>query len=152
MATEIRLNAFEMNCVLTSPRTVAPPARPVTRLSAAGWVDRTRENVGAGAFRGLFFADVLGVYDVFGGESGGGLASRHADAGQRSTASRPSDGGGHKAPRLWDNRHLSYEPPFPFARRMSTLDHLTDGRIGWNVVTGYSIVRRKGQGKRAATA
>ncbi len=33
--------------------------------------------------------------------------------------------------------NLSYEPPFTFARRMSTLDHLTEGRIGWNVVTGY---------------
>ncbi|MGJ8721973.1 MAG: LLM class flavin-dependent oxidoreductase, partial [Salinibacterium amurskyense] len=31
----------------------------------------------------------------------------------------------------------AYEHPYPFARRMSTLDHLTKGRIGWNVVTGY---------------
>ena len=31
----------------------------------------------------------------------------------------------------------SYEPPFTFARRMSTLDHLTAGRIGWNIVTSY---------------
>lgn len=30
-----------------------------------------------------------------------------------------------------------FEHPFPFARRLSTLDHLTNGRIGWNVVTGY---------------
>ena len=29
----------------------------------------------------------------------------------------------------------SYEPPFAFARRMSTLDHLTNGRVGWNIVT-----------------
>ncbi|MCU1483059.1 MAG: oxidoreductase [Subtercola sp.] len=28
--------------------------------------------------------------------------------------------------------------PFQLARRMSTLDHLTKGRIGWNVVTSYS--------------
>ena len=33
--------------------------------------------------------------------------------------------------------NLAYEPPFLFARRMATLDHLTDGRIGWNIVTGY---------------
>jgi FMN-dependent oxidoreductase (nitrilotriacetate monooxygenase family) len=33
--------------------------------------------------------------------------------------------------------NLSYEAPYLFARRMSTLDHLTGGRIGWNVVTGY---------------
>jgi FMN-dependent oxidoreductase (nitrilotriacetate monooxygenase family) len=31
----------------------------------------------------------------------------------------------------------TYEPPFAFARRMSTLDHLTKGRVGWNVVTSY---------------
>ena len=31
----------------------------------------------------------------------------------------------------------SYEHPYIFARRMSTLDHLTKGRIGWNVVTSY---------------
>jgi FMN-dependent oxidoreductase (nitrilotriacetate monooxygenase family) len=33
--------------------------------------------------------------------------------------------------------NLTYEQPFTFARRMSTLDHLTGGRIGWNIVTGY---------------
>jgi len=32
--------------------------------------------------------------------------------------------------------NLSYEPPYTFARRMSTLD-ISRGRIGWNVVTGY---------------
>ena len=29
----------------------------------------------------------------------------------------------------------TYELPYQFARSMTTLDHLTDGRIGWNVVT-----------------
>ena len=28
--------------------------------------------------------------------------------------------------------------PFTFARKMSTLDHITGGRIGWNIVTSYS--------------
>ncbi|MEN2742482.1 NtaA/DmoA family FMN-dependent monooxygenase [Microbacterium sp. X-17] len=27
--------------------------------------------------------------------------------------------------------------PFHFARRMSTLDHITSGRVGWNVVTSF---------------
>ncbi|MEM8120239.1 LLM class flavin-dependent oxidoreductase, partial [Morganella morganii] len=31
--------------------------------------------------------------------------------------------------------NLTYEAPYPFARRLSTLDHLSDGRIGWNIVT-----------------
>ncbi|MGM5068760.1 LLM class flavin-dependent oxidoreductase [Rhodococcus qingshengii] len=29
-------------------------------------------------------------------------------------------------------------PPFSFARSMATLDHLTNGRLGWNVVTNAS--------------
>jgi len=33
--------------------------------------------------------------------------------------------------------NLTYEQPYLLARRFSTLDHLTGGRIGWNVVTGY---------------
>ncbi|KAK7420705.1 hypothetical protein QQZ08_010286 [Neonectria magnoliae] len=31
----------------------------------------------------------------------------------------------------------SHEPPFLLARRFSTLDHLTQGRFGWNIVTGW---------------
>ncbi|KAI9687922.1 MAG: hypothetical protein M1822_002004 [Bathelium mastoideum] len=31
----------------------------------------------------------------------------------------------------------SFEPPFLLAKRFSTLDHLTDGRLGWNIVTSY---------------
>lgn len=31
----------------------------------------------------------------------------------------------------------SFEPPFLLAKRFSTLDHLTGGRFGWNIVTGW---------------
>lgn len=31
----------------------------------------------------------------------------------------------------------SFEPPFLLAKRFSTLDHLTKGRIGWNIVTSW---------------
>jgi len=47
--------------------------------------------------------------------------------------------------------NLSYEPPYTFARRMSTLDHLTEGRIGWNVVTGYLDSAARGAGKEKQT-
>jgi FMN-dependent oxidoreductase (nitrilotriacetate monooxygenase family) len=33
--------------------------------------------------------------------------------------------------------NLTYEQPYLFARRLATLDHLSNGRIGWNIVTGY---------------
>jgi len=38
----------------------------------------------------------------------------------------------------------SYLKPYILARTYSSLDHLTNGRIGWNIVTSYS--------KEAATA
>jgi FMN-dependent oxidoreductase (nitrilotriacetate monooxygenase family) len=41
---------------------------------------------------------------------------------------------------------LSYEPPYPLARRLSTLDHLTKGRVGWNIVTGYLDSAAAGMG------
>lgn len=43
--------------------------------------------------------------------------------------------------------NLTYEAPYPFARRLSTLDHLSDGRVGWNIVTGYleSTARAMGE-------
>ncbi|MER2299128.1 MAG: NtaA/DmoA family FMN-dependent monooxygenase, partial [Pseudomonas sp.] len=31
----------------------------------------------------------------------------------------------------------TYEHPFAHARRFSTLDHMTNGRVGWNIVTSY---------------
>lgn len=31
----------------------------------------------------------------------------------------------------------SFEPPYLLAKRFSTLDHLTGGRIGWNIVTSW---------------
>jgi alkanesulfonate monooxygenase SsuD/methylene tetrahydromethanopterin reductase-like flavin-dependent oxidoreductase (luciferase family) len=31
----------------------------------------------------------------------------------------------------------TFEPPFLLAKRFSTLDHMTNGRIGWNIVTSW---------------
>ena len=41
----------------------------------------------------------------------------------------------------------SYIPPFALARTFSTLDHLTKGRIAWNVVTSWSQAAADAFGK-----
>jgi len=80
---------------------------------------------------------VLGVYDVYGG--GPEAALRHA-------VQIPMGDPLMLIPAMASvTQHLgfgvtsatTYEPPFMFARRMSTLDALTGGRMGWNIVTGY---------------
>ena len=40
----------------------------------------------------------------------------------------------------------SYESPFVVAKRFSTLDHLTKGRFGWNIVTSFKESAAKAVG------
>lgn len=46
----------------------------------------------------------------------------------------------------------TYEQPYHLARRLSTVDHLTGGRLGWNIVTGYldSAARNLGHTEQPA--
>jgi FMN-dependent oxidoreductase (nitrilotriacetate monooxygenase family) len=80
---------------------------------------------------------VLGTYDVYGGTR---------DAALRNAVQTPVNDPLLVVPLMSSvTEHLSFgvtasvshEHPYTFARRMSTLDHLTKGRIGWNVVTSY---------------
>src|SRR6478736_6817759 len=90
-----------------------------------------------GSFDGVFLADVIGAYDVFRGGP---------ETAIREGLQIPSNDPLLVIPAMAAvTKHLgfgvtfstSYEPPFAFARRISTLDHLTKGRIGWNIVTSY---------------
>ena len=40
----------------------------------------------------------------------------------------------------------TYNEPFNLVRRLATLDHISGGRIGWNVVTGYNIEEAQNYG------
>lgn len=42
---------------------------------------------------------------------------------------------------------VTYIPPFALARTFSTLDHLTGGRMAWNVVTSWSKAAADAFGK-----
>ena len=103
-------------------------------------------------FDGMFLADVLGAYDVFAG---------NADAALRAGAQVPLGDPLLLVPAMAAvTRDLgfgvtvsvSYEQPFLLARRFSTLDQLTGGRIGWNIVTSYldSAARAAGRDRQAA--
>lgn len=85
----------------------------------------------------FFFADVLGFYDVYGGNH---------DAALKWAVEAPANDPLLHIPALAAlTEHLAfgatvsttYEHPFSHARRFSTLDHLSGGRIGWNIVTSY---------------
>jgi FMN-dependent oxidoreductase (nitrilotriacetate monooxygenase family) len=135
---EIRLNAFDMACVghIQQGMWTHPRDRSADYRSLDHWVDLARL-LERGLFDGLFLADVLGVYDVYDGRP---------DAALRNAVQVPLLDPMMIVPAMAHaTRHLgfgvtcnlAYEPPYLLARRFSTLDHLTNGRIGWNIVTGY---------------
>lgn len=91
-----------------------------------------------GLFDGLFIADSYGHYDVYKGSPGPAL--RHAVQSPRNDPLLLVSAMAYATQHLGFGITCSttYEPPFALARRMSTLDHLTEGRIGWNIVTSAS--------------
>lgn len=148
MARHIRLNAFTMNCVghqspglWTHPRDRSPEYNTLEY-----WTDLARI-LEDGLFDGVFLADVLGAYDVYGGTAAAALRT--------GTQIPVNDPLLVIPPMAQVTTHLGFgvtstltwEPPFPFARRMSTLDHLTRGRIGWNIVTGYLSSAARAMGR-----
>ncbi|MDA2890631.1 LLM class flavin-dependent oxidoreductase [Mycolicibacterium sp. BiH015] len=148
MTRQIRINAFDMNCVAhQSPGLWKHPDDQSWRYKDIRYWTELAQLLERGRFDGLFIADVLGTYDVYGASD---------EAAIRQAAQTPvNDPMLLVSAMALVTEHLGFgittgtgfEHPYPFARRMSTLDHLTNGRIGWNVVTGYlpSAARNMGQ-------
>lgn len=138
MAKQIRLNfldqgnpSFQAFGLWAHPR---DKAVDYTKLSY--WAEYA-QLLERGLFDNLFIADVYGFPDVYAGSAAGALRN------------------GSQAPSLDPSvlltamaavtEHLcftmtgsaTYERPYSFARRISTLDHMTGGRVGWNIVTSY---------------
>lgn len=143
MATEkerkqLRVNLFEMNCVgHISHGLWAHPDNNRHRFNEIEFWLELAKLLEHGAFDAVFLADVIGAYDGFRG--GPQTAIREAVQIPNNdpllvipAMAAVTSGLGFAA-----TFSLTYEPPFALARRMSTLDHLTKGRVAWNVVTSY---------------
>ncbi|WP_268762053.1 LLM class flavin-dependent oxidoreductase [Bacillus sinesaloumensis] len=136
---QIILNAFEMNSSMHNSHGFwkHPKNQRHRRYKDLDYWVELAKLLERGKFDAVFFADVLGIYDVY----------------QKSKA--PSIRDGLQVPlndpallisamaHVTENLSFAitvsttYEAPFGNARRFSTLDHLTKGRIAWNVVTSY---------------
>jgi len=138
MSNRIHLNLFTMNSVEhVSPGSWTHPAdRSAEYTDREYWTDvaRTAER---GGFAAVFFADVRGIYDVYGGDRE--TAIEHA-------VQTPSNDPGYLVPAMAEvtdslgfavTKSTTYTHPYQLAREFSTLDHLTDGRVAFNVVTSY---------------
>ncbi|MFS0866564.1 NtaA/DmoA family FMN-dependent monooxygenase [Microbacterium sp. 179-B 1A2 NHS] len=132
------LNLFEMNTVshITHGLWTLPGNNRHRTGELSYWVELA-EILEDGGFDGVFLADVVGAYDVF----RGGIETAVAEGLQIPSGDPllviPAMAAVTKRLGFGATFSTSYEPPFTFARRMSTLDHLTAGRVGWNIVTSY---------------
>lgn len=84
------------------------------------------------------FADISGGYDVY---------SKSLDPAKTSGAQWPVNeplavvsamAAATKSIGFGVTVSTTYEEPYHLARRLSTVDHLTNGRLGWNVGTTFS--------------
>ena len=146
-ARTLAVNAFDMCCLghIQQGLWRHPRDRSKNFEHLAYWTDYAHR-LERGLFDGLFLADVVGIYDVY---------QNSPDAAIRSAVQVPVNDPMLIIPAMaLVTRHLgfgvtvnlSYESPYLFARRMSTLDHLTQGRIAWNIVTGYLDSAARAQG------
>ena len=148
MPKQIILSALDSFCpsFLAQGIWTHPDDRSVDMHRLSYWTDYARL-LERGLFDLIFLADTIGVYDVYGGGK---------DAAVRSGVQVPMNDPftlvsgmaavtEHLGFAITGN--LIYETPYLFARRLSTLDHLTGGRMGWNIVTGILRSGARAQGR-----
>lgn len=139
MAKQMLINVFSQCC--PTPQSEGQWKNPRDR-SVPGfndpefWIEiaRTAER---GCFDSLFFADVHGAYDIYGGNMDAGIRHGVQVPGNDPTVLLPLLA--HETNNLGFivTYSTTYFAPFLTAKMFSSLDHFTRGRIGWNIVTSY---------------
>ncbi|KAK7755990.1 hypothetical protein SLS62_001932 [Diatrype stigma] len=137
---ELLLNAF----VMTTPGHLSPglwrhPRNQTADYNRLSFWTSLAQTLDRAGFHALFIADTLGPYDVYKGPA-------NVDPALASGAQFPVNDPLYAVPAMAAaTRNLlfgvtastTYDPPYALARRFSTVDHLTGGRVAWNIVTSY---------------
>ncbi len=147
MGKKLILNAFDMNCAAQVGHGLwRHPEEGRHRYKELSYWVEMAELLEKGLFDALFLADSSGTADVY---------KNSSDPEIREAVLFPSNDPFCLVPAMAQaTRHLSfvvtasttYEPPFSFARKITTLDHLTAGRIGWNIVTSVVASQARNHG------
>ncbi|MFF7709966.1 NtaA/DmoA family FMN-dependent monooxygenase [Pseudomonas sp. NPDC007930] len=133
MSRQLHLGAFIMGVGHHAAAWRLPGADPAN-LTRPGYFTALAQTAERGKFDYLFFADRLALSDRYG---------NNLDASVRYLAGPRLDpvallgllAGATSRIGLAATASTTFNDPFNLARRFATLDHLSEGRIGWNVVT-----------------
>jgi FMN-dependent oxidoreductase (nitrilotriacetate monooxygenase family) len=138
MPRRLLFNAFSMNCVshIQHGTWTRDDTRQREYTSLEPWAELARL-LERGRFDALFLADVIGAYDHYKGSR---------DTSVVEAMQIPVNDPMLLIPAMaYVTEHLGFAftssvlqtHPFAFARQISTLDHLSGGRVAWNIVTSY---------------
>ena len=151
MSDRLRLNLFTMNAVEhVSVGSWRYPGDQSARYRDREYWTELARTAERGGFDAVFFADVRGIYDVY---------DDSADPAIERAVQTPSNDPAYLVPAMAEvtddlgfaiTKSTSYNHPYQLAREFSTLDHLTDGRVAFNIVTSYlaSAAANLGLGER----
>ncbi|OUI87333.1 LLM class flavin-dependent oxidoreductase [Acetobacter tropicalis] len=135
---QLHVNLFEMACVSHIVHGMwRAPGNNRHRYGEMDYWLETAKLAERGLFDAVFLADVVGTYDRFGESNDAALRGGVQIPNLDPLMLVPAMAAVTKNLGFGVTFSTTYEPPFAFARRMGTLDLLTKGRVGWNVVTSY---------------
>jgi long-chain alkane monooxygenase len=141
MSTEkkkLHVNLFEMNCVSHIIHGLwVHPTNHRHRFNDLSYWTELAQILEYGTFDAVFLADVIGTYDGFRDGPETALREGLQIPSNDPLLVIPAMAAATRNLGFGATFSTTYEPPFPFARRASTLDHLTKGRFAWNIVTSY---------------
>lgn len=145
---ELRLNTFQMAAPSHNWAGLwrHPRDNQSEYTTLAYWTEMAR-TAERGLLDGIFIADVFGLYDVYAGSGDTALAAGAQAPNADPTLAISAMALVTQHIGFGVTSNLTYDHPFQFARRFTTLDHLTGGRLGWNIVTGYLDSGARGMGQ-----
>ncbi|ODM23142.1 hypothetical protein SI65_00731 [Aspergillus cristatus] len=135
---QILLNAFDMSTVghLSPGQWKNPNDKSATKRKLDYWIELA-QLLERGGINALFLADTYGGYDTYQGKLDECIRRAAQWPVTDPTIPISAMAAVTKNLAFGITSSTSFEPPFLLAKRFSTLDHLTGGRVGWNIVTSW---------------
>jgi len=139
MTEHMKLSAFTAFKVHHhSPGQWKNPMHTIDRrcFDTAYWVDLA-QTLERGGFDSLFFAHTDGVYDVYQGSTRSGIEQGVMIPQDDPTLLISALAAATDHLGFATTYSTTYQHPYHTAKLFSTLDHLSQGRIAWNIVTSF---------------
>ncbi|GAA1367212.1 LLM class flavin-dependent oxidoreductase [Arthrobacter rhombi] len=136
MSTPLLFNAFLMNTPshIHHGQWRHPEARQHEFNNLDLWIELAR-TLEEGLFDAMFFADVTGLYGPAGGQYADNVTEGLQIPSNDPAILLGALAGATRDIGLAYTSNVMQNHPFNFARQISTLDHLSRGRVAWNIVT-----------------